>query len=37
MTEGERKRLFSGLFVGWLAAILLVAVVGTLFAKSLAR
>jgi uncharacterized membrane protein len=37
MTEGERKRLFSGLFVGWLAAILLVAVAGTLFANSLAR
>jgi uncharacterized membrane protein len=37
MTEGERKRLFSGLFVGWLAAIILVAVVGTLFANSLTR
>ncbi|MCX6086320.1 MAG: SdpI family protein [Caldiserica bacterium] len=37
MTEGERKRLFSGLFVGWLAAILLVAVADTLFANSLAR
>jgi len=37
MTEGERKRLFSGLFVGWLTAILLVAVAGTLFANSLAR
>jgi len=37
MTEGERKRLFSGLFIGWLAAILLVAVAGTLFANSLAR
>jgi uncharacterized membrane protein len=37
MTEGERKRLFSGLFVGWLAAILLVAVAGTLFANSLAH
>jgi uncharacterized membrane protein len=37
MTEGERKRLFSGLFIGWLAAILLVAVVGSLFANSLAR
>jgi uncharacterized membrane protein len=37
LTEGERKRLFSGLFVGWLAAILLVAVAGTLFANSLAR
>jgi uncharacterized membrane protein len=37
MTEGERKRLFSGLFIGWLAAIILVAVAGTLFANSLAR
>ena len=37
MTESERKRLFSGLFIGWLAAILLVAVAGTLFANSLAR
>jgi tetrahydromethanopterin S-methyltransferase subunit F len=37
MTEGERKRLFSGLFIGWLAAIILVAVSGTLFANSLAR
>jgi uncharacterized membrane protein len=37
MTEAERKRLFSGLFIGWLAAILLVAVAGTLFANSLAR
>jgi len=35
MTEGERKRLFSGLFIGWLAAIVLVAVAGTLFANSL--
>ena len=35
MTEGERKRLFSGLFIGWLAAIILVAVAGTLFAYSL--
>jgi uncharacterized membrane protein len=37
MTEGERKRLFLGLFIGWLAAILLVAVAGTLFADSLTR
>lgn len=37
MTEGERKRLFSGLFIGWLAAIILVAVAGTLFAYSLTR
>ncbi|MCX6084092.1 MAG: SdpI family protein [Caldiserica bacterium] len=37
MTEGERKRLFSGLFIGWLTAIILVAVSGTLFANSLAR
>jgi uncharacterized membrane protein len=37
MTEAERKRLFSGLFIGWLAAIILVAVAGTLFAYSLAR
>lgn len=37
MAESERKRLFSGLLVGWLAAILLVAVAGTLFANSLTR
>lgn len=37
MTEGERKRLFSGLFIGWLAAIILVAVAGTLFAYSIVR
>jgi uncharacterized membrane protein len=37
MIEGERKRLFSGLLIGWLAAIILVAVAGTLFANSLAR
>jgi hypothetical protein len=37
MTEGERKRLFSGLFIGWLIAIILVAVAGTLFAYSVAQ
>src|SRR5450756_1454637 len=37
MTEGERKRLFSGLFIGWLISILVVAIAGSLFATSLAR
>jgi len=37
MTEGERKRLFSGLFIGWLISILVVAIAGSLFANSLAR
>ncbi len=37
MTEGDRKRLFSGLFIGWLVSILVVAIAGSLFATSLAR
>ncbi len=37
MSESERKRLFSGLLIGWLAAIILVAVAGALFADSLTR
>jgi uncharacterized membrane protein len=37
MSEGDRKRLFSGLFIGWLVSILVVAVAGSLFATSLAR
>lgn len=37
MTEVDRKRLFSGLFIGWLVSILVVAVAGSLFATSLAR
>jgi uncharacterized membrane protein len=37
MTEQERKRLFSGLFIGWIIAIIGVALVGTLFAQSLAH
>ena len=37
MTEGERKRLFSGLFIGWFISIVVVAVAGSLFAGSLAR
>jgi uncharacterized membrane protein len=37
MTEGERKRLFSGLFIGWLVSIIVVAIAGSLFANSLAR
>lgn len=37
MTETERKRLFSGLFIGWLAAIILVAVAGTVFANTLTQ
>jgi uncharacterized membrane protein len=37
MTENERKRLFSGLFIGWLVSIVVVALVGSLFANSLAR
>jgi uncharacterized membrane protein len=37
MTEGERKRLFSGLFIGWLVSIVVVAIAGSLFANSLAR
>jgi hypothetical protein len=37
MAEGDRKRLFSGLFIGWLVSILVVAVAGSLFATSLAR
>ncbi len=37
MTEGERKRLFSGLLIGWLTSIIVVAVAGSLFAGSLAR
>jgi uncharacterized membrane protein len=35
MSESERKRLFSGLLIGWLAAIILVSIAGTLFANSL--
>ena len=37
MTEGERKRLFSGLLIGWFISIVVVAVAGSLFAGSLAR
>jgi uncharacterized membrane protein len=37
MTEPDRKRLFSGLFIGWIIAIIGVALVGTLFANSLAH
>ncbi|MHB8070654.1 MAG: SdpI family protein [Candidatus Cryosericum sp.] len=37
MAERERKRLFSGLFIGWLVCILVVAVAGSLFAAGLAR
>jgi uncharacterized membrane protein len=37
MTEGERKRLFSGLFIGWLISIVVVAIAGSLFANSLVR
>jgi uncharacterized membrane protein len=37
MTEQERKRLFSGLFIGWIVTIIVVALIGTLFADSLAR
>jgi len=37
MAESERKRLFSGLLIGWLGAIILVAVAGTLFSYSIAR
>jgi hypothetical protein len=37
MAESGRKRLFSGLLIGWLGAIILVAVAGTLFAYSIAR
>jgi hypothetical protein len=37
MTEGDRKRLFSGLFIGWLVSIVVVAVAGSLFASSLAH
>jgi uncharacterized membrane protein len=37
MTEGDRKRLFSGLFIGWLISIFVVAIAGSLFANSLAR
>ena len=36
MTEGERKRLFSGLFIGWLVSIIVVALAGSLFASTLA-
>jgi uncharacterized membrane protein len=37
MAERERRRLFSGLFIGWLVCILVAAVAGSLFAASLAR
>ena len=37
MTEGERKRLFSGLFIGWVISIVVVAIAGSLFANSLVR
>jgi uncharacterized membrane protein len=37
MTEGDRKRLFSGLFAGWLISIVVVAIAGSMFANSLAR
>ena len=37
MTEGDRKRLFSGLFAGWLICIVVVAIAGSMFANSLAR
>jgi len=37
MTEGERKRLFSGLFIGWLISIVVVAIAGSVFANSLVR
>ena len=37
MTEGERKRLFSGLFIGWFISIVVVAIAGSVFANSLAR
>jgi uncharacterized membrane protein len=37
MTESDRKRLFSGLFIGWLVSIVVVAVAGSLFASSLAH
>lgn len=37
MTEGERKRLFSGLLIGWLTSIIVVALAGSLLAGSLAR
>jgi uncharacterized membrane protein len=37
MTEGERKRLFSGLLIGWVVCIIVVAVAGSFFAAGLAR
>ncbi|RIE09411.1 SdpI family protein [Candidatus Cryosericum odellii] len=37
MTEDERKRLFSGLFIGWVISIVVVAIAGSLFANSLVR
>ncbi|MHB8107035.1 MAG: SdpI family protein [Candidatus Cryosericum sp.] len=37
MAEDDRKRLFSGLFVGWLISIVVVAIAGSLFANSLVR
>lgn len=35
VTESERKRLFSGLFIGWVLSIFLVAVAGGIVASSL--
>jgi uncharacterized membrane protein len=35
MTEGERKRLFSGLLIGWVVCIIVVAVAGSFFAAGL--
>jgi uncharacterized membrane protein len=37
MTEGERKRLFSGLLFGWVISIVVVTIAGSVFANSLAR
>src|SRR5664280_1634069 len=37
MTEGDRKRLFSGLFAGWLICIVVIAIAGSMFANSLVR
>ncbi|MGB9665929.1 MAG: SdpI family protein [Candidatus Cryosericum sp.] len=37
MSEHDRRRLFSGLLIGWFVAIVLVAVAGTLYANSLIR
>lgn len=37
MTESERKRLFSGLLIGWVICIIVVAVAGSFFAAGLAR